>query len=557
MASTASDLIKFEKMATGEKSGTWGTLANKAMSRIEESIAGFRAITLAGSTYVLDDTQFVENSTTTAESHLAMIKATGTPGASRQITVPQRTKLYLFWNAVTTYDMTVAAASGDSITVTNGNLAWVFCDGTNVELASPMFTTAGVLDMKTATGIAVTDSNFIVGNGTTFVAESGATAMTSLGGIVTDTTPQLGGFLDTNSKFISHAQGTAIASVAGDTDIWANFDGNTVHITGTNAITDFGTPKSAGDSMWVIFDAAASVVDSATITVAGNTNYQAAANDLALVYALTTSTFLFMPFPNSGSSPVNPTATTSVTGVAELATTAETVTGTDTGRVITPAGLHGALAGLTDTTITASDAIVFSDATDSGALKEDTVQGILDLAGGGGFVFIGSATASDSATITVTGLDTTYKLVKIIGSDLISVDDDVEAWARIGDSGGVDPDASDYRWSTHTVRSTGTLAGDGDNADNQLKLSGATPSQHGAGTEHGCNFEMMLSQAGSSTLYSVLQWDLSFINNSDQALRGTGAGHRTAKITVDRVQFLFQSGNITSGKIAAYGIVDS
>ena len=56
--------------------------------------------------------------------------------------------------------------------------------------------------------------------------------------------------------------------------------------------------------MWVIFDAAASVVDSGTITVAGNTNYQAAANDLALVYALTTSTFLFMPFPKSGSSPV-------------------------------------------------------------------------------------------------------------------------------------------------------------------------------------------------------------------------------------------------------------
>jgi len=146
MASSASDLIKFEKMATGEKSGTWGTLANTAMSRIEESIAGFRAITLAGSTYPLDDTQYLENSTTTSESHLAMIKAVGSPGASRQITVPLRTKLYLFWNAVTTYDMTVAAASGDSVTITNGNLAWVFCDGTNVELASPMFTTTGIIN---------------------------------------------------------------------------------------------------------------------------------------------------------------------------------------------------------------------------------------------------------------------------------------------------------------------------------------------------------------------------------------------------------------------------
>jgi len=101
------------------------------------------------------------------------------------------------------------------------------------------------------------------------------------GDVVDDTTPQLGGFLDTNGKFISMSQGTAIASVAGDTNIWTNADGNTVHITGTNAITDFGTPKRIGDHMWLIFDAAASVVDSSTITVAGNTNYQAAANDLA------------------------------------------------------------------------------------------------------------------------------------------------------------------------------------------------------------------------------------------------------------------------------------
>jgi hypothetical protein len=126
---------------------------------------------------------------------------------------------------------------------------------------------------------------------------------TGISNIVEDTTPQLGGFLDTNSKFVSFSEGAAIASVAGDTDIWANFDGNTVHITGTNAITDFGTPKQAGDHIWVIFDGAASVVDSATITCAGNVNFQAAANDLALVYAFTTSTFLFVPFPNSGNAP--------------------------------------------------------------------------------------------------------------------------------------------------------------------------------------------------------------------------------------------------------------
>ena len=160
------------------------------------------------------------------------------------------------------------------------------------------------------------------------------------GDVVDDTTPQLGGFLDANSKFISLSQGAAIASVAGDTDIWAGVDGNTIHITGTNAITDFGTPKNAGDHMWLIFDAAASVVDSGTITVAGNTNYQAAANDLALVYALTTSTFLFMPFPNSGGSPVAASgvledAGGNVVGMENIRTTSGNFTVTDGSNLVT------------------------------------------------------------------------------------------------------------------------------------------------------------------------------------------------------------------------------
>jgi hypothetical protein len=187
------------------------------------------------------------------------------------------------------------SANGDSIYICTSNIGGTLnTTAITWQAVSPAATTLNNLTDTTL-------SSNTLGDVLTY---TGSTWANQPPNIVKDTTPQLGGFLDTNSKFISHAQGANIASVAGDTNIWTNFDGNTVHVTGTNAITDFGTPKSAGDSMWVIFDAAASVVDSSTITVAGNTNYQAAANDLALVYALTTSTFLFMPFPNSGSSPV-------------------------------------------------------------------------------------------------------------------------------------------------------------------------------------------------------------------------------------------------------------
>jgi microcystin-dependent protein len=263
MASSASDLIKFEKMATGEKSGTWGTLANVAMSRIEESIAGFRAITLAGSTYPLDDTQYLENSTTTSESHLAMIKAVGSPGASRQITVPLRTKIYLFWNAVTTYDMTVAAASGDSVTITNGNLAWVFCDGTNVELASPMFTTAGIIS---ASGLPAASLTAVGGIEVATVAEtntgSDATRAVSPDGL---------------DGWAGSAQVTTLGTVA--TGTWQGTAINQTYLTGQS-----GT--NTGDEV---------------------------------------------------------ASSASTAGVVELATNAETITGTDTARAVTAANVTAVL----------------------------------------------------------------------------------------------------------------------------------------------------------------------------------------------------------------------
>ncbi len=176
MASTASDLLKFEKQATGENASTWGTKANTAMSRIEEAIAGFRAITMVGANYTLDDTQYSENSTTTSESHLAMIKVTGAPGASYKLVIPLRTKTYLIWNIVTTYSITIGASSGDTVTLPTGELAWVFCDGTNTEFASVPFTAAGVLGAAaiaaastTVSGISelLTNAEAITGSDTT------------------------------------------------------------------------------------------------------------------------------------------------------------------------------------------------------------------------------------------------------------------------------------------------------------------------------------------------------------------------------------------------------
>ena len=143
--------------------------------------------------------------------------------------------------------------------------------------------------------------------------------------LLDDTTPQLGGTLDTNSKRIDFSEGAVIAS-GSSCDIWANSDGNTVHITGTTEIDDFATAPKAGAWMLVVFDGAVNVVDSATITVDGNTDFTTEAGDMALVYAETTTTFRFKPLPVDGGSPVAPVAAAGVSGDVQTFTVSGTWT---------------------------------------------------------------------------------------------------------------------------------------------------------------------------------------------------------------------------------------
>lgn len=81
-------------------------------------------------------------------------------------------------------DVTIDPASSEQIdganttTVEDGKAAFVYCDGT-------AFYTIKTTDLPATVNaigdLAVTDGNFIVGNGTTWVAESGATVRASLG----------------------------------------------------------------------------------------------------------------------------------------------------------------------------------------------------------------------------------------------------------------------------------------------------------------------------------------------------------------------------------------
>ena len=122
-----------------------------------------------------------------------------------------------------------------------------------------------------------------------------ATSGGFLTNVVEDTTPQLGGPLDTNSKAINESEGSAVAS-ATTTNIYGGNDGNTLHITGTTTIVDFTDASSVGQWRRIIFDGALTLTHGSGITLPGGANITTAAGDYAYVYADAVDAFTVAPY---------------------------------------------------------------------------------------------------------------------------------------------------------------------------------------------------------------------------------------------------------------------
>ena len=208
------------------------------------------------------------------------------------------------------------------------------------------------------------------------------------------------------------------------------------------------------------------------------------------------------------------------------------------------------IADFTEVVVTASDSILLGDATDSGNTKRDTVQGILDLAGGN-LVLIGTAVASTSASLTVTGLDSTYDTYAIVMSDLVPATDADNAWLRCGDSGGVDSGATDYEYHFNAPNSgASTYNGVNSAGAAQLLITGNTGSAAGEGV---CG-TIYLGRPADGSAYPMFYGMLTFRDQTAVPKGSIFNGERSAVITLDRIQFLFSTGNIASGRLSVYGI---
>lgn len=136
MPSTYSPDLRIELIATGEKSGTWGTITNTNLGTIiETAIAGLADVIVTAA----DQALTVVNGNTD-QSRCAAVKLSTVLTTNFRVYVPPVTKLYVFINTdpnytATVYCSTVAGnttAAGVGITIPPASSVLLRSDGTNI-----------------------------------------------------------------------------------------------------------------------------------------------------------------------------------------------------------------------------------------------------------------------------------------------------------------------------------------------------------------------------------------------------------------------------------------
>jgi hypothetical protein len=175
-------------------------------------------------------------------------------------------------------------------------------------------------------------------------------------------------------------------------------------------------------------------------------------------------------------------------------------------------------------------------------------------AAGGAWNLIGTAVAATDATLTITGLDSTYDTYAIVISDMVpSTTTGVNFHINVGDSGGVDTGASDYAYHQSSFdTSAATYYGFNSTGDSKLSITGGNSIGGTAGK--GIGGVLFLHRPGDGTTFPSLSGQGFFSAYTTKLYGWSLYGQRVAVITLDRVQVSFSGGNISTGRLSVFGI---
>jgi len=197
-----------------------------------------------------------------------------------------------------------------------------------------------------------------------------------------------------------------------------------------------------------------------------------------------------------------------------------------------------------DVTITASDLIMYGDATDSNNTKRDTVQGILDLAGGG-WSYVSTMTADDSAALGFENMVSGYDY-KYMVDYMIMAADNKYFDMRVGVAGPT------YRTSGYVGVVRNSAGSVSSSATGEIRIVGASAGIGNAANENLWGAEVILMNPASATYKTTVMARAGFGDNGGTPKTSYSAGNYTTAEANTCAQFFAHVGNITSGTILQY-----
>jgi len=125
MPSQYTTSLKLQEIASGEQSGIWGATTNNNLNLIEQAITGVTTINMGDQNYTLSNLNGVPS-----DARNAVIVATGTNTATRQIIAPLVEKVYIVSNkTVGGNPITVGGSTGSLVTVFPDETSQLYCNG--------------------------------------------------------------------------------------------------------------------------------------------------------------------------------------------------------------------------------------------------------------------------------------------------------------------------------------------------------------------------------------------------------------------------------------------
>jgi len=130
MASTYSSTLNLELQASGENSGTWGTITNNNLTKIESAVKGYVSVAIASTT----DSLTATDGTTADEQSNAIIKLTGTLTGNTTMQCEAVESWYIVDNATTmgTYTLGFKPAGGTATNLVASSKHILYSDGSTM-----------------------------------------------------------------------------------------------------------------------------------------------------------------------------------------------------------------------------------------------------------------------------------------------------------------------------------------------------------------------------------------------------------------------------------------